>query len=121
MKNILLIALVTSGILCSVVSQAQTTLYGMSNRGTVITYAYNDLQVYPNPVLDNTYIILTALPVSTVFVDVIDMNGNVARTYQYVAGTYKLDVDMSRLPTGLYSVRVHGKDVGFHNLTVVKQ
>jgi hypothetical protein len=37
---------------------------------------------------------------------VVDLNGNIARTFSYAPGTYLLDVDLSRLPEGLYSVRV---------------
>ena len=81
----------------------------------------NDLLVYPNPVISNTRIVLNTLPASDVHVDIIDMNGNLVRSYKYIPGTYNLDVDMSRLPLGLYSVRVYGKDIDFHNLKVVKQ
>ena len=53
-------------------------------------------------------------------VDVIDMNGQIVRNYTYAAGTYNIDVDMSRLPAGLYSVRVSGDSIADHNLKVVK-
>ena len=81
----------------------------------------NDLLVYPNPVESNTRIVLPIASIGNVTVDVIDMNGNANRTYVYAPGSYDLDVDMSRLPAGIYSVRVTGKGVGFYNLKVVKQ
>jgi type IX secretion system substrate protein len=90
----------------------------------VVAYAGNpgnDLLVYPNPVLSQTKIVLDVIPVSDVFVDILDLNGRVDRSFQYTPGTSVLDVDMSRLPTGLYSVRVSGNDIGSHNLKVVKE
>ena len=80
----------------------------------------NDLLVYPNPVENSTRIVLDQSPTSPVNVDVIDMNGQVVRNYSYAAGTYNIDVDMSRLPAGLYSVRVSGDSIADHNLKVVK-
>jgi hypothetical protein len=55
-----------------------------------------------------------------VAVDVLDMNGNRVRSYDFAAGIYNLDIDMSGLPPALYSVRVYGKDVPMQNLKVVK-
>ena len=81
----------------------------------------NQLLVYPNPVMSCTRIALPQVSTGTVTVDVIDMNGRVDRSYQYAPGTDLLDVDMSRLPTGLYSVRVFDPAVGNYNLKVVKE
>jgi len=89
--------------------------------GSVGGNIVNALPVYPNPVASSTRIALPAPTVSTVSVKIIDLNGVVNRTYEYASGTSVLDVDMSRLPMGLYSVRVTGKDIGFYNLKVVKE
>jgi hypothetical protein len=62
--------------------------------------------LYPNPVIAQTRIVLPIVPKTTVDVQVVDLNGNIARTFSYAPGTYLLDVDLSRLPEGLYSVRV---------------
>jgi hypothetical protein len=83
-------------------------------------YTATSLPVYPNPVSSSTRIALPQPSVSTVYVRIIDLNGVVQRSYQYPAGISVLDVDMSRLRMGLYSVRVSGKDIGFYNLKVVK-
>lgn len=80
-----------------------------------------DLLVYPNPAISSTRVVLPNPTISTAYVDVIDLNGYVARSYQYAPGTYQLDVDLSTLPTSIYSVRVYGTGVGFYNLKVVKQ
>jgi hypothetical protein len=81
----------------------------------------NDLLVYPNPVSNNTNIALPVTLQVPVFVQIIDLNGNLARSYEYPAGSNLLKVDMSTLPIGLYSVRVRGKYLGTHNIAVVKQ
>ncbi len=91
-----------------------TAVYAVANN------AANDLLVYPNPTISTTRIVLPSPSIGVVNVDIIDLNGNVVRTEQFAAGSYNLDVDMSRLPTSVYSVRVSGKGDGFHNLKVMK-
>lgn len=86
-----------------------------------VTNNFNDLLVYPNPVVANTHIVLNQISRSNVVVTIVNMNGMVERTYQYAPGTQNLDVDMSRLAAGMYSIRVSGADVPSHNLKVVKQ
>ena len=81
----------------------------------------NQLLVYPNPVMSNTHVVLAKVSTGVVTVDVIDMNGRIDRSYQYAPGSDLLDVDMSTLPTGLYSVRVFDPSVGYYNLKVVKE
>ena len=64
---------------------------------------------------------LPVVPTSATYIYVIDLNGHVDRTYQYAPGSYELDVDMSSLPTGLYSVRIIEPQQMDYNLKVVKQ
>lgn len=80
----------------------------------------NDLIIYPNPVTSNARILLPAAATSNVFVDVIDMNGRVMRSFEFGKGTFQLDMDMSALPIGLYSVRVAQAGMPLENLKVVK-
>ena len=86
-----------------------------------VTSATNDLLVYPNPAVSSTRIVLPSMAITTVSVDVLDMNGRIDRSFQYAAGALSLDVDLSNLPTGLYSVRVFDPLSGYHNLKVVKE
>jgi hypothetical protein len=81
----------------------------------------NALLVYPNPVTSNTRIVLPAGSAAAVTVDVINMNGNIAHSYQYAPGIYNLDVDMSTLPAGLYNLHVSGNLISSYNLKVVKE
>lgn len=81
----------------------------------------NALPVYPNPVVNNTHVLLPTPSIDVVSVKVIDMNGVTTRSYEYPAGTTSMDVDMMRLPAGIYSVRISGKGMENYNLKVVKQ
>ncbi len=146
MKKILFAIAFGAGLLHSATSEAQT-LIGTANSNSIFTMdnvsppnsisdvpssgttgittlhgnIANALLVYPNPVTSSTRIALPAPSIGTVSVKVIDLNGVVKRSYEYVPGISILDVDMSRLPTGLYSVRVFGTSLDYYNLKVVKQ
>lgn len=80
----------------------------------------SDLLVYPNPVTSNVRILLPTEATNNVFVDIIDMNGRVLRSFEFGKGTFQLDMDMSALPVGLYSVRVAQAGMPLENLKVVK-
>jgi Secretion system C-terminal sorting domain len=86
-----------------------------------IAAATNSLLVYPNPVVSSARIALPAPSVGKVSAMVIDMNGSVLRKFSFAPGTSVLDVDMSKLPAGMYSVRVSGDAAAPYNLKVVKQ
>jgi len=81
----------------------------------------NDLLVYPNPTTSQTHIVMPLVIQAPVSVYIIDMNGNMVRTYQYAPGSNVLDVDMGSLTQGIYSVRLSGKYITDHNLRVVKE
>ncbi len=83
--------------------------------------AANSLLIYPNPTTGIAHIALPAASTAVVSVYVIDMNGRIDNSYQYAPGESQLDIDMSILPTGLYSVRVFDPAVGYYNLKVVKE
>jgi len=80
----------------------------------------NDLFVFPNPAISNARILLPFASEGNVWVYIIDMNGNMLRTYKYEPRSYQLDVDVSTLPAGIYDVHVSGKGVGDHNLKLEK-
>ena len=133
----LLAAILTAGMLYSDALNAQNlysttdanAFFAISNpampSGVYNTFGIrdgiNDLLVYPNPVVSSTKVVLNEASMENVYVYVIDMNGRIDRSYQYIPGSNVLDVDMSTLPIGLYSLRVWGKGIGSHNIEVVKQ
>lgn len=145
MKRLLLFAALTASVLFSENIHAQTvnsaeysvpqtndfTKPVLDNDDYMITTAErvsldaapvaSSLLVYPNPVVSTTRIALDQVPGSNVYVDILDMNGVIERTFEYAPGSYQLDVDMSNMPQGLYSVRVSGRDIGYYNLKVVKE
>lgn len=86
-----------------------------------VVAATDETLVYPNPVINNTKIVLNETPLNDISVEVIDLNGNLMRSYTYAAGTKVLDVDMSRLAVGIYSARVISKGITTHNLKIVKE
>ena len=88
--------------------------------GTVASVT-DQVLVYPNPVTDNTNIVMNQALVNDATVEVIDMNGNLLCKYTFTAGTKVLNVDMSRLSTGIYSARVISQGITTHNLKIVKQ
>ena len=93
---------------------------GTTAIGTPVAHV-NDLLVYPNPAITNTNVVLPAMAITTVQVDVIDLNGRIDRSFQYAPGAMQLQVDLGGLPTGLYSVRVYDPTSGYYNLKVVKE
>ena len=80
----------------------------------------NDLLVYPNPVASHTRIELPEASTSAVYVDIIDLNGRIVRSYQYGTGTYQMDIDMSKMPNGLYNARVMQNGVVTNNVKLIK-
>ncbi|MBA3828844.1 MAG: DUF4394 domain-containing protein [Taibaiella sp.] len=87
--------------------------------GNVYANTATTVFVYPNPVSSQARIVLSSPATSNVFVDVIDMNGRVARSYEYSVGSYQLDLDMSTVPVGLYNVRIQ-TNTTLQNVKVIK-
>jgi hypothetical protein len=125
------IVALTAGLLTTTSANAQPAFSDISDVNALFTRNptaigdlpdnFNDLLVYPNPVAANTNVVLPWPAPGKVYVNVINMNGMLARSFQYEPGANELQVDMSRLPNGIYSVRVTGYGIGFHNLKVLKQ
>jgi hypothetical protein len=80
----------------------------------------NDMQVYPNPTVNNAKIQLGKPATGNVDVQVVDLNGNIVKRFSYGQGNELLDIDLTNMPAGLYSLRVSGKDMAYHTLKIVK-
>ena len=87
---------------------------------TLFETSTDDLLIYPHPVSGSSRIRLHEPVPVTAFVFIIDMNANVVRAWQYPSGVLELDVDMGGLAMGMYSVRVFGPYISYHNLKVIK-
>jgi len=97
-----------------------TRYYAPPITGVTSVSGNDDLFVYPNPAVSTARIMLPVASEGIVSVFIVDMGGNIIRTYKYEPRSYQLDVDMSTLPMGVYSIRVSGKGVGEHSLQVEK-
>jgi hypothetical protein len=129
MKSIFLkAALAVTFLTTAIYSKAQTTNYtpdyntpDVDNR-TFFANAkdHDDLLIYPNPTTSTARIVLPEASIQVVFVDIINMNGQVVNTYEYGTQTSQLNIDMSSLPVGLYSVRVYQNGMPSEYLKIVK-
>jgi hypothetical protein len=81
----------------------------------------NGIVAYPNPTPDATKIVLPYTATQTVTVDVIDLNGRIVRSYSYGAGSNTLDVDMSKLETGMYNARIITAGSKEQDVKLIKQ
>jgi hypothetical protein len=76
--------------------------------------------IYPNPVASQARVILPFMSRTSPYIDIIDLRGQVMRSFKYAPGTTVLDVDMSTIPTGIYNLRVI-EDRIVRNVKVVKE
>jgi len=91
------------------------------NNPYVLTGSSSTVFMYPNPVTTQTKLVLDEPSTFAVNVDIIDLNGTLVRSLSYSPGTYSIDVDMSALGTGLYTVRVREKGKPMQYIKAVKQ
>lgn len=82
--------------------------------------ANNALLVYPNPVTSTTRISLPEAAVGTLYIDVVDMKGNVIHTSQDARGLSTVDLDMSTYAPGDYTLNVYGLDGVVNHVRIVK-
>jgi len=94
----------------------------MASQGvyTVTNNYSNALLVYPNPAVTSTRIVLTQPAVNNVYVDLVDLNGRIIRSYEYGSGSYQLDLDLGNVPTGLYSARITTSGADVQSVKIVK-
>ncbi len=83
---------------------------------------YGDaLLVYPNPAINNTRIVLAAPAANKVYVDLVNLNGSVVRSYQYGPGSYQLDLDLGNVPPGMYHARISSNRSSPQSVKLLKQ
>ncbi|HXS35928.1 MAG TPA: DUF4394 domain-containing protein [Flavipsychrobacter sp.] len=85
-----------------------------------VTANSNNLLIYPNPTSGEARIVLSNPATTTVYVDIMNMNGQVLRSYEYGVGSYNLDLDISNLPTGYYSAHVMQDGYATQNIKLIK-
>lgn len=88
---------------------------------TVHSTYTNTLLVYPNPAIDVTRIVLDAPATDKVYVNIINLNGRLMRTYEFASGTDQLDIDLGNIPTGLYNATIISKGAPVQSVKILKQ
>ena len=78
------------------------------------------LVAFPNPVQSNTSILLADAANQPVTVYVINMNGETLKTYTYAAGGNRLDMDLSNIPQGYYSLQIAENGKNLQSLRIMK-
>jgi hypothetical protein len=63
-------------------------------------------QVYPNPATSTTRVVLESVPVSKTRIAIFNTNGVLVGSYQFAPGSARFDIDVSFLPTGIYSLQI---------------
>lgn len=108
--------LLTALMLAAKFAGAQTSNFNfdeVNNTGNLQEVAHSstqpytsDLFLYPNPVANVARILLPYVPQHRVNVIMLNFNGNIVQSWIYAPGGNQLDVDMTAVPGGLYSLRV---------------
>ena len=72
----------------------------------------NSLAIYPNPASDVLYLELNQNNLKQVRVDIIDVKGQILQNYKYPTNgnQFKENIDISRIPKGIYILRVGSDD-----------
>jgi hypothetical protein len=78
-------------------------------------------QMYPNPATYQTRVVLGHTAQAPVVAELVDMNGRLASRTSFPAGREVLNLDVSRVPAGLYVVRVFEGNILTHQLRLVRR
>lgn len=62
--------------------------------------------MYPNPANNETRVILPYITRNKIIVSILDLNGNIWQSQAYAPGGNAFDVDVTMLPSGIYSLRI---------------
>jgi hypothetical protein len=104
MKTLTLLLLLTAAAFSGTKAHAQAFTTPVSEEGMYVTPGIANM--FPNPAMNQTTVVLNYLPGNPVYVELVDFNGNIRRSYAFTAGGQQLSFDVSFLERGLYVVRV---------------
>jgi hypothetical protein len=110
MKKILLALAILLTI--SAQSEAQAFYRDFSDNGyyTGNNTQFGVLNLFPNPAINNASVVLSYLPAKRTFVDILDFNGQLRRSFGFNPGGRQLNFNVSFLERGYYIVRVREGD-----------
>ncbi|RYD59353.1 MAG: DUF4394 domain-containing protein [Sphingobacteriales bacterium] len=98
------IGLIGTGI--SVRDIAIKPKYSELEVATLVQNHQHDLLLYPNPAVNQTRVVLPTVAVQPIHAYVTDMQGAVINHFVYAPGGNEIDIDVTSLRSGLYSIRV---------------
>ncbi|HTM64978.1 MAG TPA: T9SS type A sorting domain-containing protein [Flavipsychrobacter sp.] len=93
-------------------SEAQAFYRDFSDNGyyTANNTQFGVLNLFPNPAVNNASVVLSYLPAERTFVDILDFNGQLRRSFSFNPGGRQLNFNVSFLERGYYIVRVREGD-----------
>ena len=77
--------------------------------------------IFPVPAKDNLSVVLGQTAVAPVTMWIVNMNGEVLRAYHFDAGYNRLDIDVSSLAQGLYSIQVQEAGKSMQSIELAKR
>lgn len=78
-------------------------------------------QMYPNPATYQTRVVLNSVSQLPIVAELVDMNGRLASRTAFPAGREVLNLDVSRVPAGVYAVRIFEGSTLTHQLRLVRR
>lgn len=121
--GVALISYTVSNSCGSVAATKLITVVPVSDCSTVVgsTKLENELSIYPNPVQDQFYIILTGAPVNANIM-IIDMPGRVVKNVECISpGVLPLSISVADLVAGNYIVIVKTKEAVYRHKIIVRR
>lgn len=91
-----------------------------ANNVVVTEYQNVSTLVFPNPAINSTTVALNYIPTRRTFVDIVDFNGNIRRTYAFAPGGNKLTVEVGFLEQGYYALRIREANTLIDRVKFVK-
>jgi hypothetical protein len=78
------------------------------------------LYLYPNPAANMAHVLMPAITKGSLQVSVLNLQGQVLRSFEFAAGTQQVDINLQDLPNGIYNLRVHEQGDATQNIRFVK-
>lgn len=77
--------------------------------------------ITPNPARTSAALMLETGTTEPVTIYVVNMNGNIVKSYTYGAGNSSYGIDVGNLPAGLYSIQLQERGKSLQSIELVKQ
>jgi len=88
------------------ISMASAQAFSRQNQDNYRIAETRIVNLFPNPAINNATVVLNYAPAQKVFVDVVDFNGEIRRSFAFLPGGRQLTFDVGFLDRGYYVIRV---------------